>query len=250
MSLDSLREGTCKGCPYYWPKYCLTVVLEKNSSKTPKSKAEVFQLAHERNIKKMQGYDAGAYDKEYLGLYSKFGIDALTVFNQDLQPWRMKPLIRWWRFLQSIVKILNMSFDPFEYMDDNMFYILKDKQFASESLLNQTNLYDFCEYDGLLLQQEAQKWEEARNLYLEFKTLYYNNETVENMVPKLEEIVHVIDEIKNIQENILKGPGNGGNSNLQVSITQITYQSNQQSSPASSPQNSPSSQPGSQPGNT
>lgn len=247
MNLSSLKEGTGKGSPYYWPKYCITMVLEENESKPQSSKSEAFELTHERNIEKMQGYSEEVYDKEYLDFYRKFGLDALKALDKDLELWRMKPTIRWWRFLQ---KWIFQGWDPFDDMLESLFYIIKDKQFASESLLNYADLHDFCEYDGLLLQNESQKWEELRNLYLMFEEMYKNNKSVKSMIPVIKEMNIVIDEIIVLQEKILEGPDDDNNLNLPSSVSQSIStqfqnikndsQQNSQTQGQSNPQSNPS----------
>lgn len=202
MNLSSLKEGTCKGCPYYWPKYCMTLVLEKNESKQPKSKSGAFELAHERGLKKLQGYNKEVYDENYSIFYKKFGIDALYKFKRELKPRNLIPRTIVWRLMNRVMPGLSL----FSRVKYGLFLISKDKQFASEALLENTDLCSFSKHDGLLLHNESQKWLELYNLTLELEDSSNNDRFFKGMIKTTTtsvKMIKIVNEIITIQKAYL-----------------------------------------------
>jgi len=213
MNISDLKDGTSYGSLCYWDDVTYITIVLENTSGSPISKEEAFRLAHERNIMKMQGWHINAYDQEYLRLYRKFGIDALKALKNDLKPIKMIPKIQMWRYISRLINLVNpiISADLFHHMNESVWWIIKERELASKSLL-EFNYYNencsFCLYDGILLKKESEKWEEFHLLIQKLTISFYNNRLLENIlfsVTTLREMTDIINDIIKLEELILDG---------------------------------------------
>lgn len=199
--VTTTKKGTNQASLYYWDdKFCITLVLEKTSE--PLSKSEVFNESRARGINKMKGWDRKYYDLEYKEFYSKFGIDALKAFKNDIKTIKILPKLVLWRTINKIIP----SYTPFPWTAKGIMYTAKDKEFAADSLLKNQNISDFCKHDSELLYNESLKWKEIYYLFKDFEESFYNDTLPENLkVSKqiFEEISVIVNEIILIQDEIL-----------------------------------------------
>jgi hypothetical protein len=153
----------------------------------------------------MKGFDAEVYDSEYLDFHYKngFGLDGIKQLKKDLNPLRMRLVFRFWKIMGLFTPSIADYFSSI--LINGLYYVAKDKEFTSESLLNNKDFYDFCEYEGNLLKNESQKWFELRDLYENCTRLLKNREQIHKIISKIKVINQVLDEIIEIEEDILKG---------------------------------------------
>jgi len=198
MNISLLKKGVIDGVFYYWEDVkCLTLTIEKVTEPIPKN--EAFELAHKRNLLKMQGWNNTVYDEKYKQLYKEFGIDALKTLKDNLKPSVIIPRLLFWRSLRPII-----GFNPFDFMTNSTSWIKKDKQFAADSLLKQDNCI-FCQIDGRLLNNESIKWSEFRNLTLELQNSFENDRFIKNILISLsilKQMNTIVDDIIHIEEEI------------------------------------------------
>jgi hypothetical protein len=212
MSKDALKEATCtkdknnQGSPYHFPIYAVTLVFEENLSKIPLSKKDAFELAHIRNLKKMEGYNPEVYDIEYLDFHHEngFGLEGIKQLKKDLNPFRMRLIFRFWKILGLFAPSISESFSS--TLTNGLYYVAKDKEFASDSLLENKGLYDFCEYDGNLLKNESKKWFELKDIYENCTILLKNGESIYKIIIKTKLMNKILDEIIEIEEKLISEP--------------------------------------------
>jgi len=209
MSKATLKEATCskdknnQGSPYHFQIYAATMVLEENISKDALSKEEAFELAHTRNIKKMQGYNPDVYDSGYLQFHHKngFGLEGVKKLKRDLNPLRMRFVFRFWEIMGIFSPDIADFFSG--TLTSGLYYVAKDKQFAADSLLNSSELHSFCEREGNLLRNESEKWFELKEIYENCTILLNNKEPLFKIISKIRDMNVVLDEIIEIEETII-----------------------------------------------
>ena len=178
------------------------MVLE-NISK-PLSIIEAYILAHSRNLKKMRGWNNDVYDIEFSRSYKAFGINALKALKKDLNPIFIIPRIPIWSMVRKVGRLFGSDF-PFDWLPNCINYIIMEKNFTSESLLNRKELYDFCLFEGELLKEESKKWEDFGHSIQKWRKSFDNRSMIImiNSISILKDIVNIVDDIILIQENIL-----------------------------------------------
>lgn len=212
MNISDLKDGTTIGDPwYYWDDTPFITLVLENSSKPALDKETAIKMVHSRNIEKMRG-NKSAYDDNYNRLFKKFGIKALETFRDDLKQIKIIPRIIIWKIIQKIYRIINISkieFNPFRDLKYYIKLIIKEKELTSNVLIKYANIYENCsflKYDGLLLQNETNKWLEFQLQTQKLIDSFFNDSFVRNLIVSfsiLKNMIKIVEDIIDIETAII-----------------------------------------------
>jgi hypothetical protein len=198
ISIDDFRRAvySVHWCIWNgWEEGYITLAFEKSGD--PLSKKGAFELAHERNIRRMRG-DPSAYDKQSCREnFRVFGIDALQALKSDCS--LMNFAIRA-PFLISIMKVypyISLALQSYEFL-------IMEKHNVSQFLHENSNLSPICERDAALLDTEVSYWQEIKAYLVEFNdTMHTILEALLYAVPILHNIALSIDRIIDVEMDII-----------------------------------------------
>ena len=203
VSIDIFRKAVYSAhwCIWNgWEEGYTTLAFKKIGEPLPKERA--FELAHERNIRRMKG-DPFAYDKQSCREnFCVFGIDALNVLKKDFG------------FINFAVRapflILIMKFYP--YMSSYMSLIMQSYEFVamekhnvSQFLYENSNLSPICEHDAILLDTEVKYLKEVKSSLAELNETMSDNflRAIIYAAPILKNITKTIDKIIDVEISII-----------------------------------------------
>ena len=180
-----------------WEEGYTTLAFKKIGKPLPKERA--FELAHERNIRRMKG-NASAYDKQSCkeNFYA-FGIDALKAMKKDFG---LNFVVRapFLIFITRLYPYMSLIIQSHEFA-------IIEKHNVSQYLQENSNLSPICEHDAILLDAEVEYWKEIKS-YLEEMKEIMNNSLLKVILysgPILQNITKTIDKIIDIEMDIISG---------------------------------------------
>lgn len=182
----------------------LTITLENVSNALPKKQA--VEITRYRNIQKMKGCPC-SYDPVFVEPGAKFGIRALKLYKNKMQIIKVLPKLPTWFILNRGAQLFseddNSTF-PFGLISTFIPTIKLEKQFAAETLLKYCDTAS-CHLEGILLQNESEKWGEFYLSYNEFvellknkglgSTLFLSINLLRHMQEILGDLIHIEEEI-------------------------------------------------------
>jgi len=168
----------------------------KNNSNINYNKAEVFEKAHERNIKRLKGF----FTENYLSI--NFGINAVKLFRNDF---RIGPLHRMFT--------VRRNWDLYKQNGslDGLFNLIsKERHNVSQYLLGNSDLSPkICTYDGSLLENESKHWKNIAIYAIEFENIakkygYWTASILSISITR--KMKSELNEIISIEKAIIHGP--------------------------------------------
>lgn len=178
-----------------WEEGYTTLAFKKIGE--PLSRVRVFELAHERNIRRMKG-DPSSYDAQSCTEnFCVFGIDALHALEKDFG------LINF--VIRAPFLILIMKFYPYISLAIQSYeFVIMEKHNVSQFLHENSNLSSICEHDSILLDIEVNYWKEIKSYMAEL------NENLNNIleamlyaIPLVQHIAKIIDKIIDVEVDIV-----------------------------------------------
>ena len=223
MNLTKFRKAIWRLSLYNPFSYYIEIF--ENTSDSPFDKKEAFELAHERNIKKMKG-NLSAYDEYVVYEWgcTNLGINALKALKKDLSKgiqcrlttiFIYKTTCTWYLFPQryKFCLMLNTAFPSAFNMSECLSVLNYYDQIAIEKynmsrylwnnqyLFDDTNISDMCRHDAILLGYEAENWTKLACSFSKFlqrglfMTLPYALSVIKNMESVLVDIISIEEEI-------------------------------------------------------
>jgi len=177
------------------PKYFIESFTDQPSS-PPLPKDKIFEMAHERNIKKMRG-DLEFYSDFKLPLFPKLGVNAAEAFKRDLR-------------IGSIHRISNVILYGLTATDQliNIYLPISiEKYNVSQYLLENENLTLICKHDYALLKKESNCWKNMTIFVLELSQIGKDNSFIKKLIksiPITEKIRKELNKIISIEKTIIK----------------------------------------------
>jgi len=179
----------CTGLQY------MLEIIKLQDDFTPTSAEYRFEIAYERNIRKMMGVHS-AYSSDFQHPYMTFrGINAVKIFKRDMQIGLTYRLL-------TFCQLININYTELEYLFSK---IIIEKHNASEYFLEHKLISLNYTYVGLLLQQESNCWNNVTNLILQvneigrnnsfFKTWFLTNQIIKDIIQGLNQIISIEEEI-------------------------------------------------------
>jgi len=175
----------------------------------PMSKEDAFNLAHERNIKRL----SGKYSELLLKLapLTDYGIKAVKAMKKDLgiglrHKFATLLLMKFYKINNYTIPIGPSKGD---LMASQLIKVLAvEKQNMSQYLLENQDLSSICAMEGELLAQEASHWYNLSELDNELFKVAYNRpiKTWIKSKPVINQMKKELDEIISIEQAIIDGP--------------------------------------------
>jgi hypothetical protein len=176
-------------------KYLIEIFTDQSNS-PPLSKDKIFEMAHERNIRKMRG-KLEAYSDLKLPLFPKLGANAVEAFKKNLRIGTARQMYTVFLYgLTDAEQLINI------YLPISI-----EKYNASQYLLENENLSSICKHDSILLQKESNCWKNMTIFVLELSQIGKNNSFIKKLIksiPITEKMGKELNEITVIEKAIIK----------------------------------------------
>ena len=184
-------------------RYSIEIFKKDN---IPLSKKQIFENAHNRNIKRMKGF-MNFYDKKYK--YNKFGFNALKLLKNNLEkefmnpiPLRFKLICLRYFLVYKISNFFNFRSSNNELKYFNPFGELTiEKHNTIKYLMKNIRVYKMYQQEINLLKEELENWDLLITYFSKFieKNVFLKTFYAQQLLNK---IILLIDKIILIEEKI------------------------------------------------